>query len=80
MEMDIQPEQGLRDIYYDTKTGYQSDERLYQKVSLKVSRKNVKDWLKTQDTYTRYKPIIRDHKFRQNIGWLPWRAALNGLS
>ena len=29
--MDIELEQGLRDIYYNPKTGYQSAERLYQK-------------------------------------------------
>ena len=25
----------------------------------------MKKWLKSQDTYTRYKPIIRKHRFRQ---------------
>ena len=25
----------------------------------------VREWLKTQDTYTRYKPIIRKHKYRK---------------
>ena len=64
-------EQELRNIYYNPSTGYQSAERLYQKakesglkVSTYVSRKLVKDWLKTQDTYTRYKPIIRKHKYQ----------------
>ena len=63
-------EQGLRDIYYDPKTGYQSAERLYQKAKedgLKVSRKTVKEWLITQDTYTRYKPVIKKHKFRKTF-------------
>ena len=43
-------EQELRDIYYNPETGYQSVERLYQKgkeKGLNVSRKIVKDWLKT---------------------------------
>ena len=66
--MEIELEQGLRDIYYDPKTGYQSTERLYQKAlkdDLEVTRNQVKSWLKSQDTYTRYKPIVRKHKFRQ---------------
>ena len=68
MDKDIESEQGLRDIYYNPKTGYQSAERLYQKAlgdGLNVSREQVKDWLRSQDTYTRYKPIVRKHKFRQ---------------
>ena len=73
-------EQGLRDIYYDlnyygiryiTGTGYRSAEKLYQKAKedagLKVSRKLVKEWLITQDTYTRYKPVVRKHKFRKTF-------------
>ncbi len=55
-------EQQLRDIYYDPMTGFQSKERLYQKAkeeSLAVSRKSVGEWLKSQDVYTRYKPIVR---------------------
>ena len=62
MDKDIETEQGLRDIYYNLKTGYQSTERLYQKAledGLNVSRKQLKDWLRSQDTYTRYKPIVR---------------------
>ena len=30
-----------------------------------VSRNQVREWLKSQDAYTRYKPIIRKDKFRQ---------------
>ena len=63
-------EQELRDIYYNPSTGYQSAERLYQKAKesgLKVSRTLVKNWLKTQDTYTRYKPIVRRHKFQRTF-------------
>ena len=68
----ILAEQGLRDIYYDPSAGYQSAKRLYQKAyqkakvkGLSVSRRVVRDWLKTQDTYTRYKPITRKHKYRK---------------
>ena len=49
-------EEGLRDIYYDPSEGYQSAERLYQKAKekgLSVSRKMAREWLRTQDTYTR---------------------------
>ena len=63
-------EQGLRDIYYNPRTGYQSMERLYQKAKedgLNVSRRVVRDWLRTQDTYTRYKPIVRKHKFQRTF-------------
>ena len=68
MELAAKLEQGLRDIYYNPKTGYQSSERLYKKAledGLNVNRKLVKEWLKSQDTYTRYKPVIRKHKFRK---------------
>ena len=61
-------EQGLRDIYCNRKTGYQSSERSYKKAledGLNVNRKLVKEWLKSQDTYTRYKPVVRKHKFRK---------------
>ena len=62
-------EQELRDLYYNPKTGYQSAERLYQKAKegLKVSRKKVGEWLKTQDTFTMFKPIVRKHKFRKTF-------------
>ena len=59
-------EQGLRDIYYDPSKGYQTAEKLYQKAKadgVKVNRRLVKEWLETQDTYTRFKPVIRKHKF-----------------
>ena len=50
--------------------GYQSAEKLYQKArerSLGVSRRAVRDWLETQDTYTRYKSIVRKHKYRKTF-------------
>ena len=67
-DSEILAEQELRDIYYDPSADYQSAERLYQKAKEKeigVSRRAVRDWLKTQDTYTRYKPITRKHKYRK---------------
>ena len=63
-------EQELRDIYYDPSEGYQSAERLYRKAKekgLSVSRRMVREWLKTQDTYTRYKPVVRKHKYRKTF-------------
>ena len=66
----LEAEQGLRGLYYDPKTGYQSAERLYQKAQeegLSVTRKQVREWLRSQDTYTRYKPLIRKHKFRSTL-------------
>ena len=45
MDKDIELEQGLRDLYYNPKTGYQSAERLYQKAledGLQVSRSQVR--------------------------------------
>ena len=55
-------EQQLCDMYYDPMTGFQSEERLYQKAKkegLAVSRVSVGEWLKSQDVYTWYKPIVR---------------------
>ena len=66
--MNVVKEQELREIYYDPVVGYQSREKLYQKAKekgVKISRREVKEWLETQDTYTRYKPIVRKHKFRK---------------
>ena len=60
--------QRLRDIYYDPGTSFQSTERLCQKAKddgLNVSCRIVKEWLKTQDTYTRHNHIIRKHKFQR---------------
>ena len=54
MDSIIETEQGLREIYYNPATEYQSAERLYKKTleeGLNVNRKAVKEWLKTQDSY-----------------------------
>ena len=32
-----------------------------------MNRKLVKEWLKSQDTYTRYKPVVRKYKFRKTF-------------
>ena len=63
---DVDKEQELRNLFYDPMTGFQSRERLYQKAKdrgLKASRREVKEWLETQETYTRHKPVVKRHKF-----------------
>ena len=63
-------EQELRDLYYNPETGFQSAEKLYQKAKeegINVSRKIVKEWLTTQDTYTKFKPIIKKHKYAKTF-------------
>ena len=67
---EIVNEQELRDIYYDPLKGYQSAEQLYRKAKEKglgVSRKMVRKWLETQDTYTRYKPVVKKHKYLKTL-------------
>ena len=59
-------EQELRDLYYNPETGFQSAERLHKKAKeegINVSRKKVKAWLKTQETYTKFKPLVKRHKY-----------------
>ena len=66
--MNVEKEHKLRDLYYDPVNGYRSREKLYQKAiekGLKISRREVKEWLETQDTYTIHKPIVRKHKFQK---------------
>ena len=63
-------EQELKNIYYDPAMGYRSVEKLYQKAKekgLNVSRRIVRELLKTQDTYTRYKPIVRKHRYQKTF-------------
>ena len=69
-DREILAEQGLREIYYDPAEGYRSVEKLYRKArerGLGVSRRAVKEWLETQDTYTRYKSIVRKHRYRETF-------------
>jgi hypothetical protein len=68
MDNDIMKEQGLRDIYYNPKTGFQTPKKLYLRAisdGLDVTRSQVKKWINEQDTYTRYRQVFRRHKFRQ---------------
>ena len=57
-------EQELRNIYYYPTVGYQSAEKLYQKAKEKgvsVSGRLVREWLKTQDTYTRHTNLLSEN-------------------
>ena len=64
--MEVIIEQELRNIYYDHTADYQSAENYTkkQRKMVSVNRRLVKEWLKTQNTYTRYKPAVRKHKFQ----------------
>ena len=62
--------QELRDLYYNPETGFTSVEKLYQNAKqegINVSRKIVKEWLKTQETYTKFKPLKKRHKFQKTF-------------
>lgn len=53
-------------IYYDVShpAGYSSREKLVEAMKGKMSRKQVHDWLKSQETYTLHKPVMR--RFSRN--------------
>jgi hypothetical protein len=50
----------LQEIYFNVNGGYMSMEKLYQSAKEEgikgVSRKNIKEWLQTQNTYIIHKP------------------------
>ena len=51
--------QELRDLYHSPRTGYRSIENLYRKVKEdfpNATREKVRNFLKTQDTYTKTFP------------------------
>ena len=58
--MSPKQEQQLREIYYNPETGFHGAESLYKKAraeGLSLSRREIKDWLQTQLTYTLHKPL-----------------------
>ena len=64
MYNDVETEQGITEIYYNPASGYQSAEKQHNKAleeGINVCRKAVKEGLKTQDTYTKYKPVVGRH-------------------
>ena len=64
-------EQELRDLYHNPGTGYRSVESLFKKVKedgFKVTRKQVKNFLQTQDTYTKTFPKgVGKKKYRKTV-------------
>ena len=58
----------LSSVYYNTKRfgGYGGVNRLYDDVEkegkFQISRKQIKEWLMKQDTYTLHKPVRRNFK------------------
>ncbi|KAI8503792.1 hypothetical protein Bbelb_187630 [Branchiostoma belcheri] len=76
----------FRDIYYDPRNpaGYGSVDQLYRAVKrYGIKRRQVEEWLRSQDTYTLHKPIRR--RFKKNrviVGGLnnQWQADLADLS
>ena len=69
-DSEILTEQGLRDIYYDPSEGYQFAERLYQKAKekgLSVSRRMVREWLRTQYTRLRHVHEVQTHRQKTQV-------------
>ena len=71
---DFHLEQGLRNLYHRPGSGYRSIETLYRRAKEKgfdVSRKQVRNFLRTQDTYTKTKPLggpgLGKKKYRKTI-------------
>ena len=64
--MDLPLDVALREIYFNVNGGYMSMEKLYQSAKEEgiegVSRKNVKEWLQTQNTYIIHKPSRKHYK------------------
>ena len=62
LELDV----ALREIYFNVNGGYMSMEKLYQSAKEEgikgVSRKNVREWLQTQNTYIIHKPSRKHYK------------------
>ncbi|CAB3993121.1 uncharacterized transposon-derived [Paramuricea clavata] len=70
MDNDIMKEQGLRVIYYNPKTGFQTPETLYLRAisdGLEVTKVQARKWIKEQDTYSRYRQVLNRQKFRQTF-------------
>ena len=63
-------EQALRDVYYNPETGFGGAESLYRRTQeeypdLNVTRREVKEWLNAQLTYTLHKPVRRGGRGRR---------------
>ena len=67
-ESDIAKEQILREVYFSPITGYGSREQLYKDVKargVRISRREVKDWLEHQSVHARFKTPVRKFGRRQ---------------
>lgn len=74
----------IEDIYYDVSNpaGYSSIDRLTRALKGQMNKKQVKDWLQAQETYTLHKPVHR--KFPRNKYILSnfnelWQADLSDM-
>ena len=55
----------LKKTHYNPLTGYSSMNELHRRTGIPTSK--IKEWLETQDTYTKHKPIVRKFKRRKVI-------------
>lgn len=74
----------IRNIYYDVShpAGYSSIDKLSQAMKNKMTRKDIKKWLESQETYTLHKPVHR--RFPRNKYILSnfnelWQADLSDM-
>ena len=63
-------EKKLRHLCYNPKTGFQSVDKLYNKAieqGLAVKKSQVRQWLKSQSTFTRFRGVKGKHTFRKTM-------------
>ena len=66
----FETEQTLRELYYNPVMGYSSAQKLFEKAKeegLDVSLIQVRNWLKAQETYTRFKTAPKKFTRRQTF-------------
>ena len=66
----FETEQTLRELYYNPVMGYSSTQKLFEKAKeegLDVSLLQVRNWLKAQETYTRFKTASKKFTRRQTF-------------
>ena len=62
----------LEEIYNDASlpgslSGLQNFYRVLQKIKIKIKRQEVKNWLTTQEVYTRHKPLVKNFQCNQVV-------------
>jgi hypothetical protein len=69
--MSLKLDVALREIYFNVNGGYMSMEKLYQKAKEEgvpgISRKNVREWLQTQNMYIIHKPSRKHYKTQRTV-------------